>query len=100
MRLRYVLTLAGACLVASGYFITWTEAAVQAVSNTSSTPLILEKEDGEHRVRRPREIPTPTGAFTIKVDQLNGGSKNLVLGTEILAPGGTICLKSIRARSA
>ena len=84
------MTLAGACILASGYFITRSGAAVHAVSNTSTTPLILEKEDGERRVRRPREIPVPTGPFTIKVDQVNGGSKNLVLGTEILAPGGTI----------
>ena len=89
MRIQHVLILAGACILASGYFLTRTGAA-QTVSHTGTTPLILEREDGEHRVRRPREIPVPTGAFTIKVDQLNGGSKNLVLGTEILAPGGTI----------
>lgn len=90
MRIRYGLTLAGACVLASGYWIPRTGAVAQSVSNTGTTPLILEKADGEHRVRRPREIPVPTGAFTIKVDPLNGGSKNLVLGTEILAPGGTI----------
>jgi quercetin dioxygenase-like cupin family protein len=90
MRIQYVLTLAAACILASGYFIVRTVAGKQSVSTTGPTPLILEKEDGEHRVRRPREIPVPAGTFTIKVDQLNGGSKNLVLGTEILAPGGTI----------
>ena len=90
MRIRIVLTLASACILASGYFITRTGATPQSVSNTGTTPLILEKEDGEHRLRRPREIPVPTGAFTIKADPVNGGSKNLVLGTEIIAPGGTI----------
>ena len=90
MRIRYVLTVATACILASGYFLARTRAAAQSASNTGPVPLILEKEDGEHRVRRTREIPVPTGAFTIKVDQLNGGSKNLVLGTEILAPGRTI----------
>jgi quercetin dioxygenase-like cupin family protein len=90
MRVRYILSLASACILTIGHSVIRTGAAAQSVSNTGATPLILEKEDGEHRVRRPREIPVPTGAFTIKVDQLNGGSKNLVLGTESLAPGGTI----------
>jgi quercetin dioxygenase-like cupin family protein len=90
MKIRYLLTVSSACILTSGYFITPAGAAAQSVSNAGTTPLILEREDGEHRVRRPREIPVPAGAFTIKVDQLNGGSKHLVLGTEIIAPGGTI----------
>jgi quercetin dioxygenase-like cupin family protein len=90
MRIGYVLTLVGACILVSGYFIARTEARAQSDTRTGPTPLILEKEDGEHRVRRPREVPVPTGAFTIKVDPVNGGSKNLVLGTEIIAPGGII----------
>ena len=90
MRIGYVLTLVGACILVSGYFIARTEARAQSDTRTGPTPLLLEKEDGERRVRRPREIPVPTGAFTVKVDPVNGGSKNLVLGTEIIAPGGII----------
>jgi quercetin dioxygenase-like cupin family protein len=90
MRTRYVLTLASACILVSGYFLARSEAAAQSGTHTETTPLILEKEDGEHRVRRPREIPVPAGTVTIKVDRVNGGSKNLVLGTEIIAPGGLI----------
>src|SRR5262245_37723615 len=55
----------------------------------NTTPLILEKNEGEHRVRRPREIPIPTGPFTIKVDRKNGGSQKMWLGTGDIPPGGS-----------
>ena len=54
----------------------------QSTSDNKTTPLILEKSEGEHRVRKPREIPIPTGPFTIKVDRKNGGSQKMWLGTE------------------
>jgi mannose-6-phosphate isomerase-like protein (cupin superfamily) len=53
-------------------------------------PLILEKNEGEKRVRRPRETPVPTGPFIIKVDRQNGGSRKMWLGTEEIPPGGLI----------
>jgi quercetin dioxygenase-like cupin family protein len=59
-------------------------------SNSAPTPLMLEKNDGEHRVRRPRTTPTPTGPFIIKVDRKNGGSQKMWLGTEEIPPGGLI----------
>ena len=62
----------------------------QSTSDNKTTPLILEKSEGEHRVRKPREIPTPTGTFTIKVDRKNGGSQKMWLGTEEIPPGGII----------
>ena len=62
----------------------------QPTSDNKTTPLILEKSEGEHRVRKPREIPMPTGPFTIKVDRKNGGSQKMWLGTEEIPPGGII----------
>ena len=62
----------------------------QLIADARTTPLILEKSEGEHRVRRPRETPIPTGQFTIKVDRKNGGSQKMWLGTEEIPPGGVI----------
>jgi mannose-6-phosphate isomerase-like protein (cupin superfamily) len=55
--------------------------------------LILQKSEGEHRVRRPR--PTNAGqvaaaALTIKVDQRNGGSSNFFMASEDILPGDAI----------
>jgi hypothetical protein len=51
--------------------------------------LILERDQGEKRVRRPREkMPNPTSEFILKVTPQNSGSQHLVLGTETIPPGG------------
>src|ERR1041384_1766637 len=73
-----------------GYGVSRIEAAERSTTNMETKPLILEKGDGEHRVRRPRETAMPTAEFTIKVDPKNGGSRHLVLGTESIPPGGQI----------
>ena len=53
--------------------------------------LVLEKNEGETRVRRPRgSLPTPSQEFILKVTPENSGSKHLVLGTEEIPPGGVI----------
>ena len=53
--------------------------------------LVLERAQGEKRVRRPRErIPNPTSEFILKVTPQNSGSQHLVLGTETIIPGGLI----------
>ena len=53
--------------------------------------LVLERDQGERRVRRPREkVPNPTSAFILKVTPQNSGSQHLVLGTETIPPGGVI----------
>ena len=62
----------------------------QSPADTRATLLILEKGEGEHRVRRPRETPVPTGPFTIKVDRRNGGSQKMFLSTEEIPAGGLI----------
>jgi quercetin dioxygenase-like cupin family protein len=52
---------------------------------------VLEKDQGEVRVRRPREkMSNPTSEFILKITPLNSGSQHLVLGTETIPPGGII----------
>ena len=53
--------------------------------------LVLERDQGEKRVRRPREkVPNPASEFILKVTPQNSGSQHLVLGTETIPPGGVI----------
>ena len=66
----------------------------QPTSVTKTTPLILEKDEGERRVWRPIEGAEgwegEPGPFILKVDRHNGGSSQLVFGTEDLPPGAKI----------
>lgn len=81
MRLRMLITVAG-LLVAVGW------AARGAYSgDASSKSLILEKNEGEHRIRRPRGSPIAGLPFIIKIDRKNGGSQQMWLGTEEIKPG-------------
>jgi quercetin dioxygenase-like cupin family protein len=89
MRWSYLVLGAGMVLLGS-FALSRIEAGAQVAANAETKPLILEKGDGEHRVRRPRETPMPTADFTIKVDPKNGGSRHLILGTENIPPGGQI----------
>jgi quercetin dioxygenase-like cupin family protein len=63
----------------------------QTANVTTSTPLILEKDEGERRVVRgwPGH-PDPGETFIIKVDPKNGRSQHLVFFTADLAAGGEI----------
>jgi quercetin dioxygenase-like cupin family protein len=89
--MRWSFFVLGAGMVLLGSFaLSRMEAGAQVAANMATKPLILQKDDGEHRVRRPRETPIPTAEFTIKVDPKNGGSRHLVLGTETIPPGGQI----------
>ena len=64
--------------------------SLQAQS-AKTTPLILEKDQGERRVWRPVEGEQPDPSpFILKVDPRNGGSSHLVFGTEDMEPGGLI----------
>lgn len=63
----------------------------QGKNLTKTTPLILEKEEGERRVWRPLEDSSVhPSLFILKVDPRSGGSSHLVLGTEDLPPAGKI----------
>src|SRR3984893_3248210 len=53
--------------------------------------VMLEKNEGEIRVRRPLgSLPTPSEQFILKVTPQNSGSKHPVLSTEEIPPGGVI----------
>src|SRR5258707_13777237 len=53
--------------------------------------VVLEKNEGEIRVRRPLgSLPTPSVEFILKVTPENSGSKHLVLATEEIPPDGWI----------
>jgi|SRR5450432_115015 quercetin dioxygenase-like cupin family protein len=62
----------------------------QVPEAVETTPMVLEKNEGEPRVRRPREIPLPATDILLKIDRKNGGSKHLVLFTELLPVGKTV----------
>ena len=52
--------------------------------------VVLEKDQGEKRVRRPRaDVPMPTSQFILKLTPENG-SPHIVLGTETVPPGAAI----------
>jgi len=58
----------------------------QERTSASGTPLVLAAEQGERRLWR-----TPVGgSFILKVDRRNGGSPDLVMGYEDIAPGQAI----------
>lgn len=53
-------------------------------------PLLLEKNEGELRTRRPRPKPSPASQFMLKVDPKTNGSQHLIVGTEDIPPGASI----------
>lgn len=66
-------------------------AALAVAQSPQAKTLVLEKNDGEKLVRRPRgSLPMPTHEFILKVTPRNSGSEHLVLGTEEIPPGGII----------
>src|SRR5260370_7885997 len=62
----------------------------QAADAAKATPLILEKNEGELRIRRFVGNKMGITPFILKIDPKNGGSQNLVMLTEDLAPGVSI----------
>jgi len=59
-----------------------------AAGNASAKPLLLEKNEGELRMRRPQ--PSPASQFMLKVGPNINGSQHFVVGTERIAPGASI----------
>src|SRR5579859_1466034 len=60
-------------------------------ARVTTKPLILEKDEGEKRARRPIQGSSPAAsAFFLKIDPNNGGSRHFVMGVEEMAPGGVI----------
>jgi quercetin dioxygenase-like cupin family protein len=66
-------------------------APLAVAQSPQAKTLVLEKNDGEKLVRRPRgSLPILTKEFILKVTPQNSGSEHLVLGTEEIPPGGII----------
>ena len=66
--------------------------AASTHSESAPTPLILQEDDGEHRVRRPGG-PAGSGSvpgFIIKIDKQNGNAEDFYVGYEVLNPGAMI----------
>jgi quercetin dioxygenase-like cupin family protein len=74
-----VLPIAGLATCGGGH----TPAANATVPSAGGRALVLQANEGERRVRR----NAGKGPFIIKVDRQNGGSPDLVMGYEDLAPG-------------
>ena len=54
-------------------------------------PLVLQKNEGELRTRRPREgVSSPASEFLLKIGPKTSGSKHLLLFTEEIPPGAAI----------
>src|SRR5215468_6761672 len=98
--MRFGISMLGVTTILFGAFgIALKDAHPQSAADSRVTPLILEKNEGEHRVRRPRETPVPTGPFTIKIDRKNGGSQKMFVGTEEIPAGGVIPRHKFEQRS-
>jgi quercetin dioxygenase-like cupin family protein len=85
-RLRFnpalMLLLLASCLAHSH--------AAGSGTTSAAKPLLLEKDEGELRVRRPRDVAAPASQFLIKASPKNNGSEHLVLGMEDMPPGAVI----------
>jgi quercetin dioxygenase-like cupin family protein len=59
--------------------------------STVAKPAVLQRNEGEHRTRRPREgVASPTNDFILKIGRKTNGSKHLLVVTEEIPPGGMI----------
>jgi quercetin dioxygenase-like cupin family protein len=66
-------------------------AVVCYAQSQGAETLVLEKNEGEKRLRRPLgSLPIPSEEFILKVTPQNSGSQHFVLGTEEIPPGGEI----------
>ena len=62
-----------------------------ATPDENPKPVVLQKNDGEWRTRRPREgVASPSPDFLLKIGPKTNWSKHLFLFTEEIRPGATI----------
>src|ERR1700751_997760 len=65
--------------------------AQTAFTEGGAKAIVLQKNEGELRTRRPREgVASPSSDFLLKVSPKTNGSKHLLLGTEEIPPGAGI----------
>src|SRR5260370_29371178 len=89
--MRFVSFVVGACaLLLFGIGTAPSAAPPQATDAAKATPLILEKNEGELRIRRFVGNKMGITPFILKINPKNGGSQNLVMLKEDLAAGGSI----------
>lgn len=92
--MKTALNAVAICAVLGGVATSAPSVTSNGPISARTTPLILEKNEGEKRVWRPIEgakgWDAQPGPFTLKVDRLNGGSSHLVFATEDLPRGATI----------
>src|SRR5690348_18452211 len=63
-------------------------------------PIVLQKNDGDLRTRRPREgVASPSSNFLLKIGPKTSGSKHLLLFTEEIPPGAVIPKHKHHSRS-
>lgn len=87
-RIGKAFALAGMALVFICISQTRSHPVSASASQTTATPLLLEKNEGEARIWR----EPPPGGFMLKVSPQNNGSQHLVFGTEDIHPGDEIPL--------
>lgn len=57
----------------------------------NAKPIVLQKNEGEPRTRRPREgVASPSSEFLLKIGPKTSGSKHLLVFTEEVPPGAAI----------
>lgn len=84
-------TVVGTVTVAASMSVSRTAALAQG--SPEGAGLILQKAEGERRVRRPRPAAdgkVAASTMVIKVDQRNGGSPDFFMATEEILPGDAI----------
>jgi mannose-6-phosphate isomerase-like protein (cupin superfamily) len=92
LRLRFTTAALGAAVLYAPVSDASDSRSVTPNRASSPSPLILQENDGEHRLRRPGG-PAGSGSvseFIIKVDKQNGNAEDFYVGTEILKPGAMI----------
>jgi hypothetical protein len=70
-------------------------APAETPSNTTASPLILDKAEGERRVRRFVGNKMGTTPFILKVDPKNSGSQHLLMSTEDLQPDAPVSKREL-----
>jgi quercetin dioxygenase-like cupin family protein len=89
--MRLASAIGAACAVAMCNCAPPRDSTSRTADAFKATPLILEKNEGEQRTWRGWPAhPNAGSTFYLKVDPKNGGSSQLVFGTEELAPGDSI----------
>lgn len=67
-----------------------TQSISRPAAKPTTTPLLLEKNEGEQRLWRPEPGEIDAGGFILKITPQSNGSRHLVVVSEDLPPGAVI----------